>query len=1838
MNIQSPSKETGKELENLKTLPGLSKEQIVGLDKLIDFNNQQNRKLESANKIASETKNIQLRFLALQEKLAFGGDIRSSIDPEARGESLSSAIRGPLTYQLGGLLGSKRTQVAGATDFLTDTIKKYPGLLQTKDGKEPADVQAVKKELAGLNANDMQRDLLKRANMAEMMGLGQTGSMLRSKAFDKNYLLESAGLKTNALFNSPEVPEEVQKAMDEYEKFNIKGVREFKGEEKQLRGLEDLIAPIKQKITDTFTTESGLLAKAFKESLDKTLGEKGITVDTANIFAGEVKQGDSNKNVENASKAYAGQGGLMPTGYSSNANGLTKYSSSIGDAVKREQTALASRGIMGVPNFAMAGINLERSPDLANASNPYGFGVTNSIDEKNGLRSLGMRSSGFVPNFALKDVQKMAEGIKDATKGYQEFEKDEALKSAASTAKGVSGLIGPFSEIFKSIKKQAPILSGIDPLMQSGQLASEGNYVGSVAKAIEGLANTGSTLEKTSSGFQVGLRATGAADASTLGKYGGKLSGAASAAGLIAEIATSKNNAIAENASDIILGKKTDGSRNPLEAGLNVASLGLTAASGPFGLGVATATAGYRTGNVIENKLGIGDKLGEVYAGGAASAIARNADKAIGGLSSKEAFASGLVGLRKDQLIQQADLLNKTAGYPEINRSAILAKSKNAEERKRESQNLLAGSAGAFVPNYAKSRIDELLERIYGPRADAPKPVIPSDPAPILGVSQKTMPFYPERLVNEQGGQSAKEAKLAKRRATRAARPAGPNTITEPNDFGKSTPPRSGGYSLGPELRVREATIPPPKAGLYSDGPRELTNQEILARTIREGKESKAATLAKRQSLIELERATRPAGPNPIFARTVKESRLDEIGASRYAQRKAELSKLASPIFDIALDPVKIETLSAEDLQNRLKISKQPVNTAESALSKILASIRRNPSVAEKLQKMAPGIVNDNLNALIKKTGDQVSGASEITDMGPNARTIALGSNKFEKATKKYFEETAAKRAEMKTFAEADAARTVAPRAFTYEEMLNPKPAQPGRLEDLYGPNYGPKASAMENNYKDLSKEEVDKILAKKVSEIPKKPSGSLSMGGYGPPVETKAPSSGGVPPSSSIISPKTSGILNKLKETGKSGLKGLGVLGSVAFGGLQAKESYDHAKEGNYVKSTIAGLSSAASFAGLIKGAGKVAGPAGVALGALTDLESDLTLAKDFNDILGRKKRTYSIGPDGKIKEDIEPIGIGDIIGTAIGAITAAPLTAGILGYRTGNVLENKSGLGEKLGNFTSGLFSGGESLARLQESGKPIRGMASKEAYDSDQIRIRKMELVKEINKYNRAAGNPEISVGENILKSKKAQKRKDEADISALQEKSDKENKATGAGITARAAAAGAAETGILNKKSTEEEEARRTKLRRSIIESFEKNADPNRFQTTKDKVEYFLSLERQLNQETDPNGFGTFKPTDFKDPEFANSFNTYRNSKEKEAAREAKRVFPKPTEEFKNRPPQQSFPDDVLQEAVRTGRSAEKVMQDREDEKIAKGLIPPVALPSQTEIRNRPDPFTKDVLLEAARRRVSAEKIIQERDAEKARKDQLPLLPPALMGEIAIAGKSGSLIPGPLPSKIQGSEGFDPNKPDSYPADVVAEAIRTGRKPEQVIKDREQGIQSTDIPGGYTKAIIDEAMNRRGLAPQQETRGTGLPDFPKDVLEEAIRRRVPAEQVMKERAGGAVPNFAAMSNSMMSSGDVYSRMRATSSRSSMGGYSGGHVPNFAAGDFTNAISEAMKNGITSAFPNGGSSSSVSNSNVINIDGRTSIQNASDDAMQGIIGILFDKFPELKKLGPSALNFKR
>ena len=337
------------------------------------------------------------------------------------------------------------------------------------------------------------------------------------------------------------------------------------------------------------------------------------------------------------------------------------------------------------------------------------------------------------------------------------------------------------------------------------------------------------------------------------------------------------------------------------------------------------------------------------------------------------------------------------------------------------------------------------------------------------------------------------------------------------------------------------------------------------------------------------------------------------------------------------------------------------------------------------------------------------------------------------------------------------------------------------------------------------------------------------------------------------------------------------------------------------------------------------MAGPAGVVLGGLTDLNvRDLTLASDWKDIFGRKERTYSVGPDGKTKEDVESIGIGDVIGTGLSALASAPATVGLLGYRAGNILENKLGLGTKLGDLAAGSMT---ARASYEAGIRPRGGMTVNEAVKSNQLVSKKSELVGQINKLNQIAGNPLISRDFQISASRRGQAFEEDQRIEELKKRLDEENKATRAGITSRATAAGAAETARLNKESAAEEEARNSKLRKTFLESFDKNAESAGYLTTQDKANYLLSQEGK-------NGLGSFRPTDFKDAEFARSFNNYKAASEAEAAREANRVIPKSAIEFRNRP-MPSFPQDVLEEATKTGRSAERVIQDREEINIRRG---------------------------------------------------------------------------------------------------------------------------------------------------------------------------------------------------------------------------------------------------------------------------------------------------------------
>ena len=1288
LGIESPGMAAGKELEAIKQLPGLSQLQVDGIEKLIGFNSEQTRSIKKAEAIANESKNIQLRFLALQEKLAFGGDIKTSINAQMRGESMAAGIRGPLTYQLGGLFGSRRTQVGGATDFITETMQKYPGLLQTKAGKEPADIKALKAELTGLNAMDMQKDLLKRAGMAGMMGMGQTAGLLRNKAFDQKYLLESAGLKASALFGGPEVPKEVQDAIGGYEKFGVQSTRQSKAEDAAVKMAEDAVVSLKQSVTDIATVQSQALVSAFESGLKSTFGEKGIIASVVNLTTSAVN-----------SKGSQGETPNVPN-----------FANPVNDAVTREKMALAKRGIMGVPNFAMASINLERSPDLANASNPHGFGVTNSIDEKNGLRSLGMRSSGYVPNYALFGDKVASAGLSAAKAGNLFVYDHDAQGFYRITA---SGRVGSEFIDKNSLPKGAKTISTqpYSTKYESGQ-------------------SRGSNLLK------------------------------------ITDPRLSKLDEL--NLSSIPRSKRLDPILNKLS----------------------------KSGKLTpENLLSAINKI----SGGEPTLV-------------KTAFGSSFA--------QGKGVFGRSGGVGLDDADEIIKR-------------FQSGDAKGF---FAQAKVDG--------------------------------PHYGEMRVHVAVDSNGR-VKLLK---------------------GGSLLKIGGNAS---DITSKEGVAALAKAGLSKEA----------SKVAREYKKAAESTAVK--SIREL--VAKKGIKNTFFGVDVGATTLES--AQRAGVNSKEFysggrGRVGTVVFE--LNPSEAAGSSG---YVRGGISQKLVDQ----------------TLGKQLGVMPPGFAPKG-SSITKKIADAftASAASQIAQQSPSYSYMP-GANQV-----------------------ASASTSSGSSSYSY------MPKQLNRIPE---------------GFKFKSQEAINKIFGQELSK-----SRPLSMGGYGPAIGSQGSVSGGVTNSiSEKYGPKAFKFLSKY------GGKALGALGgATSIYGYY--EGFKEAKQDKYA-------------------------------GAAKMFESTGGLALT---------------------------GAG-LAGAGLATTLALPLAVGALGYGAIKGVE-ATGL-------LDAMYGAGYNTVGLGAIGsKSIRGMTSKTAFSDDMIVTRKKELLKEINRYNSVAGNPLVSSEFQLSRSRDAQVRKDEQDLQQLKDRLDKESESARAGIASRAAGAGSAETSRLNAQSASEEAARSSSLRKTFLESFDKNAESAGYSTTQDKVNYLLGQEGQ-------NGFGSFKSTDFSDPEFARSFNTYKQARERSAA-----TATPETAEFRS-----------IQSQARTA-------------------------------------FSDDVLREAVARGVSAETVEEERARKQA------------------------------------------------------------------------------------------------------------------------------------AAQGAVPNFAAMSNNMMSSNEVYSRMRSAASPSAMTGYAGGHVPNFAAGDFTNAVTEALKNGMTSAFPNGGSSSSVSNSNVINIDGRTSIQNAPDEAMQGIISILFDKIPELKKLGPTALNFKR
>jgi len=1393
---------------------------------------------------------------------------------------MASSIRGPLTYQLGSMIGSRRGQIAGATDFLTDTLQKYPGLLMTKGGKEPSDIQAVKAELTRLNAFDMQKDLFRRAGMAQMMGLGQTANLLRGKAFDQSYLLESAGLKTNALFGSPEIPKDIQKAMGDLEKFNVESVRQAKTEDAALRVLENTISPIKEKLIEISQSQSKALITAFENGLKSTFGTTGIKTTLANITADEVKlsEASNESKVKAAASAYAGMGGLMPTGIPSNANGLTKYSSSIADAVNREKTALASRGIMGVPNFAMANINLERSPDLVTQSNPFGFAVTNSIDEKNGLRSLGMRSSGFVPNYAAfgeKAALRARENAKlgklyvwdNIDNGFRKVNPNGTVDTSLIDSKSLPrGARTISTELSEGVGKKSilalkdPRVTKLDELSLPGIARSKS--IDSILTKLDKQGkltpkNLLAQIDKISGGKDVLIKtAFGESNVQSKGVYGlgGKLTTADARS---------------------IIGKFNRGT----------------------GSGFFTQEKVPTYYNELRVHVAVDDKGNIKIIKGGTVLKATGFDPSAG--PSIKAYMDA--GLSKSEAVKMTRSFRRSAEASAFDSIRALVKSKGIKNA------FFGVDVGGTTLQSALDAGVKSREFYSGGRGRVGTIVFEINPSDKTGSTGFMGRGLSEKLVKNIFGQKPLPGGLASGSPAVGINPTGAPAL-----------PQSIRPSIGSS------------AGLSGGLPSGFSQKPSLSSSI---------------------------------LNSVKD---------QFSKAKGLASKVGPALYD-----------QAQNIAGKLGSTGSNLFTGAKGL----------------LGQASAGLMSFGKNA-INKGGTALSGLSAAA-LGAQAVDAFNQGNKVDAAI------------------------------------------------------YGTASLALGTGL---------------VSNLIK--SGSQSKG-----KPLRDPTTGRFVSSKNLPLTFTGAL-------GKLAAGGAGISGALTSG-LQARDEFKAGQYGNAaVSATQAGLYGASGLAGILgKGAQGLAGKAfGAAAGI--GLARDIVNAKNFE-----LASNWSDVLFGKAEQGG---GYLDVLGTALtaagGPVGAAVATAKI-GYRLGNVLGNKLGFEGKantLGEFIAGAEA--SAIANNARFGYE-KGVSKKEVIEgkasmSDYIRTRRTAL----EDLNKGQGLSTEGITDRLSK--------ELTEISAARaqkQKEQEEQQRIAATIAQKAKVAKENEQAIKSEEAArnEEQEKFSASLRKTIVRGLTPNEDLSGLKTSRDKALYLLDQEKT---------FGKFTEKDFEGDK--SLFESYRNySRERDNANKGNKNYLIPEIP-------KGFSQDVLEEATKTGRSAERVIADRE---------------------------------EAAARRGAA-------------------------------------------------------------------------------------IQGMSVPE------INSQLSR------DYTAATGAQDFPKDVLEEAVRRRITAEQVMQERTSGKVPNFAAMSNSMMSSGDVYSRMRMSAPRMSFPSAAQGSVPNFAIGEFSDAITEAMRNGITSAFPNGASSSSVSNSNVINIDGRTSIQNAPDEAMQGIISILFDKIPELKKLGPAALNFKR
>ena len=401
--IETPGQEAGAVLSELSKTSNLNEKQKEALDELIAANTNQSKELKKIADISEINKNAQLRVLTIQEKLNYGGGIKTTIDAKSRIDSINAPIKGLLENRLGTMLGSERSQTSGMVNVLKSIKDLYPGLIENSKA-----LGGVRDRLTNLRTADLQKDLLRNASLLQSAGgYGDLPGLLRAKAFDSEGLKNLAATQAEAELSGGGTPQEGARYLADVIKDAVSSLNQRMVDDQTIKNLEEQTRLPVQKINEETEAARQKFLNSLTESVKTAFGEN-IQVQTVNIPNANVNISPSSA-YQPGESSGAAQARASMTTMASGASGprskgfIPSFYNPLREAIQRESQYVPFNSI-----------RVNKSNKLVNQNNPLGLAVTNTIDEPNGLASIGLASRGFVPNFASKS-KVLDKVIKDET-------------------------------------------------------------------------------------------------------------------------------------------------------------------------------------------------------------------------------------------------------------------------------------------------------------------------------------------------------------------------------------------------------------------------------------------------------------------------------------------------------------------------------------------------------------------------------------------------------------------------------------------------------------------------------------------------------------------------------------------------------------------------------------------------------------------------------------------------------------------------------------------------------------------------------------------------------------------------------------------------------------------------------------------------------------------------------------------------------------------------------------------------------------------------------------------------------------------------------------------------------------------------------------------------------------------------------------------------------------------------------------------------------------------------------------------------------------------------------